>query len=142
MREIRTEVQIAAPVEEVWRVLMDFGAWKDWNPTVARASGIAAAGEKLNITMLGDDCKEMTYQPEVMDIISPNKFRWRAKMMAGFIFTNDRVFELREKDGGTELIHSELYSGLMIALTWKKMQNFVPPILEKMNKALKENLEA
>ncbi len=63
-------------------------------------------------------------------------------MMAGFLFKNDRVFELNEKNGGTELIHREEYSGLMVPLAWKTLNTFALPILEKMNKALKDKLEA
>ena len=55
-------------------------------------------------------------------------------MMSGFMFTNDRVFELKEKNGGTELINREEFSGLMVPLFWNKMNQFVVPMLEKMNK--------
>lgn len=63
-------------------------------------------------------------------------------MISGLIFTNDRVFELKEKHGGTELINKEEFSGLMVPLFWNKMNQFVVPMLEKMNKALKDKMEA
>lgn len=141
MRELRTEIQISAPIDKVWQVLTDFDHWKDWNPMVNQASGNASVGSKLTITMGGEDCKEMTYQPQVLEVNPPKSFRWRATMMAGFLFTNDRVFELKEKNGGTEFINSEEFSGLMVPMFWKKMNQFVVPILEKMNKALKDKLE-
>ena len=83
MRELRTEIQISAPINQVWQVLTDFNHWKDWNP------------------------------------------------ISGLIFTNDRVFELEEKRGGTELINKEEFSGLMVPLFWSKMNQFVVPMLEK-----------
>ena len=141
MREIKTEIQISAPIDKIWHVLTDLDNWKDWNPTAKQASGSMSIGSKLTITMIGEDCKEMTYQPHVLEVNPPKIFRWRAKMMAGFLFTNDRVFELKEKNGGTEFVNKELFSGLMALMTWKKMQGFVPPMLDKMNKALKEKLE-
>lgn len=63
-------------------------------------------------------------------------------MMSGWMFTNDRVFELTEKNGGTELVNKEEFSGLLVPLFWGKMNQFVVPMLEKMNKALKDKLEA
>ena len=63
-------------------------------------------------------------------------------MMSGVIFTNDRVFELKEQNGGTVFINKEEFSGLMVPLFWNKMNQFVVPMLEKMNKALKDKMEA
>ena len=63
-------------------------------------------------------------------------------MMAGFLFTNYRVFELKEKDGGTQFTHKKEFSGLIVPMFWKKLNQFVLPMLEKMDKALKDKLEA
>jgi hypothetical protein len=77
-----------------------------------------------------------------MESNPPINFRWRATMMGGFMFTNDRVFELTEKNGGTELANIEQFSGFLVSLFWGKMSLFVMPMLEKMNTALKDKLEA
>jgi hypothetical protein len=93
--------------------------------------------------MRGPDSKDaMKYEPIVLEADPPKYLRWRATMMSGFMFTNDRVFELREKDGGTELINREEFSGWMVPLFWSKMNQFVVPMLEQMNKALKNKMEA
>ena len=63
-------------------------------------------------------------------------------MMGGFVFKNDRVFELNAKDGGTQLIHKEEFTGLMVPLMWNKLNGFVGPTLEKMNQALKKKVES
>ena len=141
MRELRTEVKIKASIERVWEVLVDFGNWNEWNPTVKEINGESSIGSKLMITMIGEDCKEMTYQSVVLQLIPPKIFRWRAKMLAGFIFKNDRVFELEEKEGQTILVHKEEYSGLMVPISWNKISQFALPVLEKMNEALKNKIE-
>jgi len=51
MREIRTEIEIAAPVTKVWSILTDFDNWKEWNPIVEQESGVASPGSKLSMTM-------------------------------------------------------------------------------------------
>lgn len=142
MRELRTEIQIAAPIDRVWQVLTDFDHWQDWNPMVNLASGNATPGSRLNITMRGPDGKDaMKYQPTLLEANPPRSLRWRATMMSGLMFTNDRVFELTEKNGGTELVNKEEFSGLMVPLFWSKMTLFVVPMLETMNQALKDKLE-
>jgi hypothetical protein len=143
MRELRAEIQISAPIDQVWRVLTDFDHWKDWNPMVNQASGSASVHSKLKITMRGPDSKDaMKYEPTLLEVDPPKNLRWRATMMSGFMFTNDRVFELKEKNGGTTLINREEFSGFMVPLFWNKMNQFVVPMLEKMNKALKNKMEA
>ena len=97
MREIRTEIEIAAPPTKVWSILTDFNNWKDWNPIINQASGTASLGSELSMTMRGEDGKDgPKYMPIVTNFEEPKFFRWRAKMMAGFLFTNDKVFELEE----------------------------------------------
>jgi hypothetical protein len=143
MRELRAEIQIAAPIDQVWRTLTDFDQWKVWNPMVNRASGSASIGAKLQITMRGPDSKDaMKYEPTLIEVNPPNSLRWRATMMSGFLFTNDRVFELKEEKGGTTFVNREEFSGLMVPMFWSKMTPFVVPMLEQMNMALKHKVEA
>lgn len=141
VREIKTEVQIAAPIEQVWKTLTEFNDWKDWNPTIILAEGNVFVDSKLNITINGNGKGDANFQPIILELDAPNNFRWRANMMADFIFRNDRVFILTEKESGTHLIHKEEFSGMMVPVMWKMFQDFVGPSLEKMNEALKEKLE-
>ncbi len=141
MRELRTEIQINAPIEEVWKVLTDIEHWTDWNPTVKHASGVASVGAKLKITIDGGTERDATYKPVVSECNAPTSFRWRAKMMGGLMFKNDRVFQLSEHEAGTRFVHTEEFGGLMVPVMWKKLSGFVLPCLEKMNEALKEKLE-
>ena len=93
MREITTEIQISAPIDKVWQVLTDFDRWTEWNPTVKHASGNAAVGSRLELTVDGGGDRDAKYQPVVLQSDPPQSFRWSATMMAGFVFRNDRVFE-------------------------------------------------
>lgn len=142
VREIKTEIQIAARPSEVWNVLTEFNSWKEWNPTILLAEGTATIGSKLNITINGNGKGDANYQPNVLESSIPNSFRWRVNMMADFIFKNDRVFILQNRQGGTYLIHKEEFSGMMVPLMWGMFEDFVGPTLEKMNEALKKKVES
>ena len=142
MRTLLTEIEIDAPVEKVWDILMDFEHWSDWNPIIKAGSGKAALESELSITMNGKDGKNgPKYAPVITIFEAPKDFRWRAKMIAGFIFTNDKVFELEPTSTGTRLIHKEEFGGLMVGLFWSKLNDGVVPMLNSMNKALKEHAE-
>ena len=117
MRELQTEIENSAPIHQVWKVLTDFDHWKDWNPMVNEASGLASVGSRLSISMCGSETKDtMTYQPTRIEVNSPKNLRWKATMLSGFMFTNYRVFEFTELNGGTKLVNREEFSGLMVHL--------------------------
>ena len=143
VEEVRTEVFISAPANDVWTVLTEFDNWKDWNPTVNSANGSPSVGSKLDITISNEQGKDASnYQPVVIESDAPTSFRWRAKMIADFVFKNDRVFELEERTGGTLLVHKEEFSGLMVPLMWGMLEVFVESTLEKTNQALKTKVES
>jgi hypothetical protein len=138
MKEISSQIAIDAPIATVWKCLADLGHWKDWNPIVTEASGDLAIGSTLHITMCGiDDQKGHKYSPVVTMCKAPNKFHWKAKMMAGFLFTNGKIFELEETSSGTRLLHVETFSGLLVPLFWSKLNKGVKPMIQSMNTALK-----
>ncbi|MBL4656483.1 MAG: SRPBCC domain-containing protein [Flavobacteriales bacterium] len=142
MREIRTETEIAAPPEKVWGILTDFENWKEWNPVVTDVSGEANLNSKLNIRMKGEGGKGgMNYAATITDLVEQKSFRWRATMVAGFLFTNDKIFELEESSSGTRVVHWEEFSGIMVGMFWGKLSKGVPPMLEAMNEALKKKAE-
>ena len=143
MQEIKTEIDIAAPPSKVWAVLADVEKWQDWSPIINKSVGSASLGQKLEITMMGkEEGKDgPKYSPEITQFDAPNLFRWRAHMMAGFIMTNDKVFELQETSTGTKLIRKELFSGLLAPIFCGQMEKGVPPMLNAMNKALKDLVE-
>jgi len=145
MREIKTEIEIAAPPAKVWNILTDIEKWKDWSPVIVDSSGTASLGSKLRITMCGKDGKEgkagPTYEPVITIFEAPKKLQWKATMMAEFVMTNGKVLELEETASGTRLIHRETFSGMMIPMMWGHMEIGVPPILNSMNEALKSMAE-
>jgi len=142
VREIRTEIEINAPTEKVWRTLTDIDQWAQWSPIINEANGVAALGSELSITMRGDDGEDgPQYLPIITSFEAPKTFRWRAKMMSEFLFTNDKVFELEETGTGTRLIHKELFSGMFVPLFWSKFNDNVPSMLKSMNEALKKEVE-
>ena len=143
MREIKTEIEISAAPTEVWGILTNIDNWAEWSPIINQASGDASLGSTLSITMMSkEEGKDgPKYNPVITILDEPKLFRWRAKMMAEFVFTNDKVLELEETRTGTRLIHKELFSGMFVPLFWSSVEKNVPSMLDSMNEALKVKAE-
>lgn len=143
MQEIITEIEIAASPAKVWAIIIDINKWQDWNPIINASQGVASVGAKLNITMMGKEQGKdgPRYEPVITALEDAKYFRWRAHMLAGFIFTNDKILELEEVEAGTRLLHKELFSGLLAPIFCGSMEKGVPSMLNLMNQALKELAE-
>ena len=99
-------------------------------------------GSKLSITMRGENEKDgPKYEPVITKLEIPTKFRWRAKMGAEFLFTNDKVIELVVTDSGTFMIHKEVFSGMLLPFFWGQLNKGAKPMMESMNLALQEYSE-
>ena len=142
-REVRTEIEIEAPADRVWAVATDFNQWADWSPIINAASGVAQAGALLSITMIGEDNGDgPTYEPIVLNADAPRFMRFQAKIVTGSVFTNEKVFLLEPTDAGTKLVHIEVFKDALVPLMWGQVQANVPSMLDSMNAALKEKVEA
>ncbi len=139
MQTIKTEIEILAPPTKVWSILTDIDKWQEWSPTINASQGEASVGSTLTITMMSKDAGKdgPKYSPKIIQMDEPEYFHWRAYMMAGFIFTNDKIIKLEKTDTGTKVTHTETFKGLMAALMRGQMDKGVPPMLNTMNDALK-----
>lgn len=143
MQEIKTEIEIFAPPVKVWSIIVDIDTWHEWSPIINASQGEPTLGSKLSITMMGKEKGKdgPKYNPVVTELKEQAYFRWRAKMLVGFIFTNDKIFKLEETEAGTRLIHIETFKGLMAPLMSSSVEKNVPSMLDSMNAALKELAE-
>jgi len=143
MQEIKTEIEIKAPSSKVWDIITDINKWHEWSPIINDSQGDASVGSSLSITMMGKEKGKdgPKYNPTITELKEPNYFHWRAHMLAGFIFTNDKIFKLEETQSGTRLTHTETFRGLLAPIFCGQMEKSVPPMLNSMNKALKELAE-
>lgn len=143
MQTIRTEIDIKATPEKVWGIITDVDKWHEWSPTINASEGKAETGSTVTITMMSKEPGKdgPKYSPKIIQMDEPRYFHWRAHMMAGFIFTNDKIIELEKTDAGTKVIHKETFKGLMAVAMKGQMEKGVPSMLNMMNEALKESAE-
>ena len=143
MQVIKTEIEISASPSKVWGIITDINKWQEWSPIINASVGDASVGTTLSITMMSkEEGKDgPKYSPKIIKIDEPNYFHWRAHMMAGFIFTNDKIIELKETSSGTKVIHTETFKGMLAPVLGGMMKKGVPSMLNSMNEALKKVAE-
>ena len=96
---------------------------------------------QLNITMSDNGKDSNAYSPILTQLEAPKLLRWRAKMLADFLFKNEKIVELQATPDGTRVIHTETFDGMVVKLFWGKLKDGVPPILNTMNNDLKIRAE-
>ena len=142
MKEINTKIRISSTPDKVWETLMDLENWPKWNPIVNNIQGKLNVGEELSITMSdskGNDSKK--YKAIITELKKNERFSFVAIMMAKFMFSAERIIELKTIDKETIFIQREIYTGFMVSLFWKKLSTDALGMLNSMNQALKKEIE-
>jgi hypothetical protein len=142
LREIRTEIQINGSPEKVWQTLTDFTNYTKWNPFIQRIEGNAKVGSKLRVYLHTAGGKNRTYNPTITKIEPNRELRWYGKAFVPGIFNGERIFTI-EPLGRDRIrfIHTEIFTGLGVALAGNSMEKDIHKSLEEMNSALKAKVE-
>jgi hypothetical protein len=114
---ISTAIEIDAPPERVWSVLVDLPAYSEWNPFIVEASGKVAVGERLSLSMALPGRDPMAIAPYLLAVESGKELRWKGKLLLPGLFDGEHVFELTPlQNGRTRLDHWERFGGLLIPI--------------------------
>ncbi|WP_186757147.1 SRPBCC domain-containing protein [Echinicola salinicaeni] len=135
--KITTQIQINAPAQKVWEILMGFETYPQWNPFVKSLEGDIREGGRIEIKLPG-----MTFKP-IIQVIRPNKeFRWLGHLWIKGLFDGEHCFQLEQlADGKTRFIHSEYFSGILVPFFRKQLLAKTKFGFEAMNKSLKNRVE-
>jgi hypothetical protein len=142
MHEVRTEMDIAAPVRRVWEVLTHFPAHATWNPFVRSISGVASKGQRLQISVQPPGGKSMSFKPKVLVAVPETELRWLGSLFVPGLFDGEHYFKLAPNgSGGTTLLHGEKFSGLLVPLVRSSLDSSTRAGFLAMNEALKTRCE-
>ena len=141
MRELRTEVEIDAPPERVWRVLTDFGAYPEWNPFIRSIEGETRVSSQLKIRIEPPGARGMTFRPTVRAAEPARELRWLGRLLVPRLVDGEHRLALEPLEGGrSKFIQSERVSGLLVGLLGGTLAA-TERGFEQMNEALKRRLE-
>ena len=141
MKELRTDIEIAASPERVWRELTDLASFSEWNPLVTAASGELREGQQIRVT-LNAGKRAMTIKPRLLRVVPNRELAWRGSLPVPGMFTGEHIFEIEPLDGGrVRFCHREKFSGLLVPLLSRMLDGDTRRGFEAMNAALKARAE-
>ncbi len=141
--DLRTEIDIDATPEIVWEVLTDLGKYQEWNPFIVESSGDVAPGNRLVNRMQPPGGKAATFRPTVTEVEPARTFEWLGRLGVPGVFDGRHRFELEPTpSGGTRVIHTERFRGLLVRLLQESLDTRTLEGFRAMNTALKTRAEA
>lgn len=141
-KSLYSEIEIEASAEKVWRILMDFAAYPDWNPFIRSISGNAVVGETLEAYLEPSGSKGMTFKPDVLVADENKEFRWLGKLLVRGLFDGEHFFQIEDGGAGrVKFVQGENFSGLLVGLFAKSLDANTLRGFNEMNEALKTRAE-
>ena len=135
--QIKTSIDIAASPEKVWAVFSDFKNYPNWNPFIVSLTGEVNVGNYIDI-----DLVTMKFKPVVLKFDQNEELRWKGKLFMKGLFDGEHYFQLNENpDVSTKFVHGENFSGILVRLLKKKLDGETRDGFNKMNEALKAEVE-
>ena len=136
---IATAVEVDAPPERVWDVLVDLPAYPTWNPFIVHASGRVAAGETLVLHMALPGWDPMVIEPRLLAVEPERELRWKGRLLLPGLFDGEHGFTLVPLEGGrTRVEHWEEFGGLLLPIARGLIHDATVEAFDAMNDALAE----
>jgi len=142
MKELRTEIEIAAPADRVWVALTDFPSFPRWNPFIRRVDGDLRVGARLTVRIQLPSARSMTFRPRVLKVEPGRELRWRGQLMVPGLFDGEHIFAIEPLGAGrARFVHREIFTGLLVPLLARSLDSTTRRGFEAMNLALKARAE-
>lgn len=143
MRTVAATVDIDASPMAVWAVLTDLSRYPEWNPHIREGAGKVAAGNRLTLRMFPASGRPVTLRPLVL-VAEPGA-EWRLLgglpgIFGRLIFSGEHSFTLRPAGGGTRLVQSETFRGILVRFIGKTLAG-ARADFQQHNEALKKRVE-
>jgi hypothetical protein len=141
-KEIKTEINIIATPEKVWKILTDFEKYPKWNPFIKSLTGQVAVGNKIKVMLEPPKSKAMTFTPKILIYELNKELRWLGNLLFPGLFDGEHRFELTDNGNGTTTFRqSEKFSGILVPLFKNMLDNNTTNGFKLMNQKLKELAE-
>lgn len=142
MKELRTEIEIAAPAEVVWQILTDLGRYPEWNPFIRQARGEARIGARLEVHLQASGGRVTILRPTVQKVVPNREFRWLGHLLIPGLFDGEHIFTIGVLgEGRVRFVQREEFRGLLVPLLLRLVGADTRNGFEAMNRALKTRAE-
>ncbi|HUG47066.1 MAG TPA: SRPBCC domain-containing protein [Candidatus Limnocylindria bacterium] len=142
VRTIRSAIEVRAPLEVVWQVLTDFGAYPEWNPHLRQVRGKPRLGRRISIVSQPPGARRMRFRPLIVAWLPPHELRWRSTFVTPRLFSGEHGFRLEPLgDERVRFVQDETFRGLLVPLFSRFRLHATRRGFEQVNQALRERAE-
>lgn len=142
MKEVRSEIEINSYPESVWRILIDFAAYDQWNPFINKIIGAPTEGSKIDIYIETPSGKNRKYSPRITKVQEGRELRWFGKSSLPGFLNAEHIFIIEElQPERVRFIQRELFDGLLTRVFGKGVDTDIRQGFQDMNDALKKRAE-
>ena len=142
MKKLATEIDIAVSPERVWKILTDTSKFSEWNPFITSVEGRLEVNSRLVVTIAPPGRTPMVFKPSVEELDHNRKLSWLGHLVVPGLFDGKHEFIIEAlSTHKLRFIHREQFTGLLVPLLWKSMEQSTRAGFELMNEALKARAE-
>lgn len=141
MHVLETRIEIAAPVERVWSLLVDFVSYARWNPFIRSIEGTLELGQPLNVFIQPPGSSGMRFRPTVLAVVPNRELRWQGKLLFAGLFDGEHYFRLERTARGVIFHQGEIFSGILVPLFSRSLDGATRQGFVAMNEAIKREAE-
>jgi hypothetical protein len=142
VKEVRSEIEINSYPESVWRILIDFAAYDQWNPFINKIIGAPTEGSKIDLYIETPSGKNRKYSPRITRVEEGRELRWFGKSSLPGFLNAEHIFIIEElQPERVHFIQRELFDGLLTRVFGKGVDTDIRQGFQDMNDALKKRAE-
>jgi len=143
MKEIHTEIEIAAGPDVVWSVLTNFAAYPDWNPFLRTVAAELRPGAPVALTV-AVGARTLDVDARMIRVVPEREVRWAGPIsrLQAVVFRGEHYFAIEElAPGRVRFLHGERFGGISLPFIGGWMNRTLAPPYVAMNVALKRRAE-
>lgn len=141
VREVFTFTTIDASRQQVWQVLTNFSAYRQWNPFYTEIDGKCVEGAHLHVQVHMEE-HTLTYTTQIQTVAAQNELAWNEQLILPGLFDGEHRFVLESTDSGqTRFVQHDRYTGALVPLLMHLYEAQAEAGFRSMNDALKKRAE-
>lgn len=107
-RTFVAEVEIAAPPERVWDVLVDLPRYPEWNPFTVAVRSTLRPGYPVELTVrMSRFGRTLVQREEIREVTPPHRLRWGMTLGLRALLRAERIQTLEALPGGRTRYRTE-----------------------------------
>ncbi|MDQ3036100.1 MAG: SRPBCC domain-containing protein [Myxococcota bacterium] len=142
---IESAIDIDAPPDRVWAILVDLASYAEWNPFTPRIDASLRPGQPVVLHVAMKPGKELLVQTETCTVNDPvlRELGWGMTMGPAFVLRAQRIQRLTSlPSGGTRYWTGDSFAGLLTPLVMSLYRSDIQRGFDAVARGLKERAES